>query len=239
MKTVFITGASRGIGKACAELFAQNGYRVAATYLKSEKEAEELEKNYENIHFFKLNLADRKNIFDVVADVKSQFGKIDLLINNAGIAQTKLFSDITESDLTDMIDINLKGAFYACQAVLDGMIAEKSGKIINISSIWGITGASCEVHYSMVKSGLIALTRALAKEVALSGITVNAIAPGVVETDMMKGFSEAERADILEGIPLGRFASPCEIAKTALFLAEESGDYITGQIISPNGGLVI
>ncbi len=239
MKTVLITGASRGIGKACAELFAQKGYRVATTYLKSEKEAAELERTYENIHFFKLNLANRKNIFDVIAQVKSQFGKIDVLINNAGIAQTKLFSDITESDLTDMIDINLKGAFYACQAVLNGMIDEKSGKIINISSIWGITGASCEVHYSMVKAGLIGLTRALAKEVALSGITVNAIAPGVVDTDMMNSFSKEEKAALSEDIPLGRFATPEEIAQTALFLAEKSGDYITGQVISPNGGLVI
>lgn len=239
MKTVLITGGSRGIGSACARLFSEKGYNVAINYLNSEKEALSMEKELKNVAAFRADVADRSQVDAMVSAVKKRFGSVDILINNAGIAQSKLFPDITEEDFDRMIAVHLKGTFNCTQAVLDDMIDKKSGKIINISSIWGITGASCEVHYSMVKSGIIGFTKSLAKELALSGITVNSIAPGVVETDMMSSFSAEEMKEIKNEIPLGRLASPREIAFSALFLAEKSGDYITGQVISPNGGIVI
>lgn len=236
---MLITGGSRGIGSACAQLFSEKGYNVVVNYLNSEKEALSMEKELKNVVAFRADVADRSQVFEMVSAVKKRFGSVDILINNAGIAQFKLFSDITEDDFDRMVSVHLKGMFNCTQAVLDDMIDKKSGKIINISSIWGITGASCEVHYSMVKAGVIGFTKALSKELALSGITVNAIAPGVVDTDMMNSFSADEIKEIENEIPLGRLASPDEIALSALFLAEKGGDYITGQVISPNGGIVI
>ena len=239
MKTVLITGGSRGIGAACARLFSEKGYNVAINYFSSEKEALSLENELKNAAAFRADVADRNQVAAMVSVVKQRFGSVDILINNAGIAQSKLFSDITEEDFDKMVAVHLKGTFNCTQSVLSDMIDKKSGKIINISSIWGMTGASCEVHYSMVKSGIIGFTKALAKELALSGITVNAIAPGVVDTDMMSGFTADEIKEIETEIPLGRLAAPAEIAHSALFLAGEGGDYITGQVISPNGGIVI
>lgn len=239
MKTVLITGGSRGIGAACARLFSEKGYNVAINYFSSEKEALSLENELKNAAAFRADVADRNQVAAMVSAVKQRFGSVDILINNAGIAQSKLFSDITEEDFDKMVAVHLKGTFNCTQSVLSDMIDKKSGKIINISSIWGMTGASCEVHYSMVKSGIIGFTKALAKELALSGITVNAIAPGVVDTDMMSGFTADEIKEIETEIPLGRLAAPAEIAHSALFLAGEGGDYITGQVISPNGGIVI
>ncbi len=239
MKTVLITGASKGIGKACARLFSENGYNVAINYFHSKKDAMTLAEELENAAAFCADVSDRSQVYDMVSKIKSRFGSIDILINNAGIAQSKLFSDITDEDFDRMIAVHLKGTFNCTQAVLEDMIDKKQGKIINISSIWGMSGASCEVHYSMVKSGIIGFTKALAKEVAPSGITVNAIAPGVTDTDMMNGFTPEEMFEIEKDIPLGRIAAPHEIALSALFLASDGGDYITGQVISPNGGIVI
>ncbi len=239
MKTVLITGGSRGIGSACARIFSENGYNVAVNYFTSEDQALTLERELENCAAFRADVSDRSQVDKMICDIKSRFGSVDILINNAGIAESQLFSDVSESHFDRMVDVHLKGTFNCTQAVLDHMIDKKSGKIINISSIWGITGASCEVIYSMVKAGLIGFTKALAKELAPSGITVNALAPGVVDTDMMSGFTPEEKNEIANDIPLGRFASPQEIAKVALFLAESGGDYITGQVISPNGGMVI
>ena len=226
MKTVLITGGSRGIGSACARLFSENGYNVAINYFSSEKEALALEKELKNAAAFRADVSNRSQVDGMISQIKSRFGSVDILINNAGIAQSKLFSDITGDDFDRMVLVHLKGAFNCAQAVLDDMIDKKSGKIINISSIWGIAGASCEVHYSMVKAGIIGFTKALAKELALSGITVNALAPGVVDTDMMNCFTPEEKNEIEAEIPLGRFASPEEIALSALFLAENnrSGD---------------
>lgn len=239
MKTVLITGGSRGIGSACARLFSENGYNVAINYFQSEKEARGLERELPSAAAFRADVSDRAQVDKMINDIKKRFGNIDILINNAGIADTQLFSDVTQEDFDRMVRVHLKGTFNCTQAVLEDMIYKKCGKVINISSIWGITGASCEVIYSMVKAGIIGLTKALAKELAPSGINVNVVAPGVVNTDMMKSFSPDDITEITNDIPLGRFASPQEIAKVVLFLAESGGDYITGQVISPNGGMVI
>lgn len=239
MKTVLITGASRGIGSACARLFSENGYNVAINYLSSEKEALALEKELENAAAFRADVSDRAQVDNMMSGIRKRFGGVDVLINNAGIASSGLFSDVSENDFDRMVSVHLKGTFNCSQAVLNHMIDEKSGRIINISSIWGITGASCEVTYSMAKAGIIGFTKALAKELAPSGITVNAVAPGVVDTDMMSSFSPDEITEITNDIPLGRFASPDEIAQTVLFLAGKNAGYITGQVISPNGGMVI
>ena len=238
-KKLLITGGSRGIGKACARIFSENGYNVAVNYFRSEKEALGLTKELRSAAAFCADVTHRGQVNSMVEAVKEKFGGIDILINNAGIAQSKLFSDITEEDFDRMLSVHLKGTFICSQAVLDDMIDKKCGKIINISSIWGISGASCEVHYSTVKAGIIGFTKALAKELSLSGITVNAIAPGVTDTDMMSYYTDDEKKEIMADIPLGRFASPREIALSALFLAGEGGDYITGQVLSPNGGIII
>jgi len=239
MKTVLITGGSRGIGSACARIFSENGYNVAVNYFTSENQALALEKELARCAAFRADVSDRSQVDKMISDIKNRFGSVDILINNAGIADSQLFSDVSENDFDRMVGVHLKGTFNCTQAVLNDMIDKKSGKIINISSIWGITGASCEVIYSMVKAGVIGLTKALAKELAPSGINVNVVAPGVVNTDMMKSFSPDDITEITNDIPLGRFASPQEIAKVVLFLAESGGDYITGQVISPNGGMVI
>lgn len=239
MKTVLITGGSRGIGRACAQIFAKNGYNVAVNYFSSEEKARELELNYENVKAFYADVSVKSDVDAMVADIKNEFGSIDILINNAGIAQSKLFTDITETEFDRMLAVHLKGAFNCTKTVLYDMIDKKQGRIINISSIWGISGASCEVHYSMAKAGIIGFTKALAKEIAPSGITVNAIAPGVIDTDMISGFSKNEISEITNEIPLGRIGTPEEVAQSVFFLASENASYITGQVISPNGGIVI
>ncbi|HBG15811.1 MAG TPA: 3-oxoacyl-ACP reductase [Firmicutes bacterium] len=242
-KTVIITGASRGIGRSIAELFAANDYNVLINYHRSTEAALELyhsllEKGF-SIALFKANVSHRPEVEDMVAYCLQQFGKIDVLINNAGIAQSRLFIDLSAQDWEEMINTNLSGVFHCTQSVLRSMLPRKKGKIINISSIWGQVGASCEVHYSAAKAGVIGLTKALAKELGPSNIQVNCIAPGIIDTDMLSPYNERERADLVEQTPLGRLGTPYEIAAYALFLASESADFITGQVIGINGGFVI
>ncbi len=242
-KSVLITGASRGIGKAIAQLFAANGYRVAINYHQSHKEAfalvEELSAQNQTAFAVHADVSDSQQVCDMVGQVVDQFGSIDVLINNAGIAQQKLFTDLTEADWNRMFDVNVKGVFHCCQAVLPQMITAKQGKIINIASIWGICGASCEVHYSAAKAAVIGFTKALAKEVGPSNIQVNCIAPGVIQTGMNTYLSEDELKEIISQIPLQRLGQPNEIAAACLFFASDQADYITGQVISPNGGWLI
>ncbi len=242
-KTVLITGASRGIGKSMAELFAKNGYNVCADYLKSEHQAYKL-RELINKEGYSLevcradvsNSDDVKKLFDYCIDI---FGGIDVLINNAGIAESALFTDITEKQWDNMLNVHVKGTFLCSKQALLHMIPKKSGKIINISSIWGLIGASCEVHYSTAKSAIIGLTKALSKEVAPSGINVNAIAPGAIDTDMLSELSDEDIDSIKEQTPLGKIGSPIDIANMALYLASDKSDFITGQIFSVNGGFVI
>lgn len=242
-KTVLITGASRGIGCAAARLFAQNGYNIAINYLSSEHKAHALTKELQNSGYnaiaIKANVANRLETKHMISEIDKSFGKIDVLVNNAGIAQQKLFTDIGEDEWDEMFNVNVKGMFNCCQAVLPQMIRNKAGKIINLSSIWGITGASCEVHYSASKAAIIGLTKALAKEVAPSNINVNCVAPGVIHTDMNLNLSEETIDSLKEDTPMGVLGTAQDIAEAILFLASDKSKFITGQIISPNGGFII
>lgn len=242
-KTVLVTGGSRGIGAAVCERFAQEGWKVAVNYNRSKEQAEALAKQLVargcDAWAVRADVSDRAQVDQMVKDVTERFGKINALVNNAGIAQQKLFSDITDSDWNTMFDVNVKGMYYCCQAVLPGMIHSKSGAIINVSSMWGITGASCEVHYSAAKAAVIGFTKALAKEVGLSGIRVNCVAPGVVATDMNQNLTQQTLDELKEETPLGLIGTPEDIANSIWFLAGEESRFMTGQVISPNGGLVI
>lgn len=242
-KTVLVTGGSRGIGAAVCERFAQEGWKVAVNYNRSKEQAEALVKQLVargcDACAVRADVSDRAQVEQMVKDVMERFGKINVLVNNAGIAQQKLFSDITDSDWINMFDVNVKGMYYCCQAVLPGLIHSKSGAIINVSSMWGITGASCEVHYSAAKAAVIGFTKALAKEVGLSGIRVNCVAPGVVATDMNQNLTQQTLNELKEETPLGLIGTPEDIANSIWFLAGEESRFMTGQVISPNGGLVI
>jgi len=242
-KTVLITGAARGIGRAMAQVFAQNNYQVIINYRKSQQEALALEQELSSlghvIMAYRADVTEKAEVTAMIAASERQFGAIDVLINNAGISQFKLFTEITEAEWEIMLDIHLKGMFNCCQGLVPQMIQRKKGKIINIASIWGMVGASCEVHYSTAKAGMIGFTKALAKELGPSGIQVNCIAPGVIDTEMNKGLNEAVKAQLLEDTPLMRLGMPEDIARLALYLASSEADFITGQVISPNGGFVI
>lgn len=239
MKTVLITGASRGIGRECAILFAKNNYNVVINYNKSEDKAKELLEtlNDYSVRIFKADVSNRFEANNLVNFTIGEFGKIDVLINNAGISDNKLFTDITDEDWHNMINVNLNSVFYVTQKSLQYMIPNMSGKIINISSIWGMVGASCEVHYSTSKAGIIGMTKSLAKELGPSNISVNAICPGVIDTDMIKDIDKNIIEGLKEETPLMKIGTPFDIARCALFLAEDN--FITGQVISPNGGFVI
>lgn len=242
-KTVVITGSSRGIGRACAILFAKNNYNVIINYNKSKKLAEDLfndlkEAGY-SVDIFKADISNRFEANSLINYCIGKFGKIDVLINNAGISQNKLFTDITDDDWNEMMGTNLNGIFYTTQKALQYMLPECSGKIINISSIWGMVGGSFEVHYSTSKAAIIGMTKALAKELGPSNIQVNCIAPGVIQTDMLNGIDEEIIEGLREETPLMRIGTVDDIANCALFLASDKSDFITGQVISPNGGFVI
>lgn len=233
MKRVLITGASRGIGAAAAREFAKRGDYVIINYNKSKEAAESLAAELGG----EALCADVSNSAAVTAMFKAA-GEVDILINNAGVASFSLFDETSDEEWDRVIGVNLSGAFYCTRAVLPQMIYRKSGAIVNVSSMWGLVGASCEVPYSAAKAGLIGLTKALAKEVGPSGIRVNCVAPGAVDTDMNAGLDDAALAELCAETPLGRLGSPEEIAAAIVFLAKDSG-FITGQTLSPNGGLVI
>ena len=241
MKTIIVTGGSRGIGASIVKELANKDYNIVLNYNNSEEQAKQiqkelLEKNIK-IEIFKADVSKRENVKELVKFALEKFKTIDVLINNAGIDQVKMFMDITDEDWNKMIQTNLNSVFYCTQEVLPTMIHNKKGNIINISSIWGITGASCEVHYSVAKAGIDGMTKALAKELGLSNIRVNSIAPGAILTDMNKGYTNEEIEDMKSQIPLGKLGNPIEIAKCVNWLIEDN--YTTGQIISPNGGWVI
>lgn len=238
MKTVLVTGGSRGIGRAIVELFSQNGYSVAFTYKKSENEAKSLAEAT-GAFAIKADSACEDDVLRAVSLVKERFGKIDCLVNNAGVSSFSLFTDLTLDEWSETLNVNLTGAFLYSREASKDMIFRKSGRIINITSVWGLVGASCEVHYSTAKAGLVGMTKALAKELGPSGITVNAIAPGVIETEMNERLGAEVLSELAEESALMRNGTPLEVAKCALFLAGDSADYITGQVINVSGGFVI
>lgn len=242
-KTVLITGSSKGIGAATAILFAQRGYNVVINYNDSYEAAsllcQSLISNGYSVMALKGNVANKLEVDLMVKETLYNFGSLDILVNNAGIAFQGLITETDEIDFDKIVDVNLKGVFNCCKAVIPSMLSRQSGKIINISSMWGQVGASCEVAYSAAKAGVIGLTKALAKELAPSGITVNAIAPGLIETNMNSNLTIEELSDFVSTIPLGRMGSADEIAAAIEFLASDKADYITGQVLGINGGIVV
>lgn len=238
MKTVLITGGSRGIGRAMVQLFSEKGYSVAFTYKSSETEAKSLAEATGAI-CIKADSAIESDVLSAVKLAEESLGHIDCLINNAGVSSFSLFTDLTLEDWNRCLSVNLTGAFLYSKAVIPSMVSRKQGRIINITSMWGLVGSSCEVHYSTAKAGLIGMTKALAKELGPSGITVNAIAPGVIETEMNKCLSEDDKAALCDETPLMRMGRPCEIAEAALFLASEGASFITGEVMNVSGGFIM
>ncbi len=233
-KKVLITGGSRGIGAQAVRQFSKAGYSVFFTYNNSEKAA--------------MSIAEETNAVPLKADVSlraqvdaalEKSGGVDILINNAGISQFALFTDISQSDWDRMIAVNLTGAFNCTQAALPHMIHQKSGRIINVSSMWGEVGAACEVHYSAAKAGLIGMTRALAKELGPSGITVNCITPGIIDTEMNGSLDKDTLKSLAEDTPMGRIGDVADVVSAMIYLASEGASFITGQILGVSGGFVI
>jgi len=241
--TVLITGGSRGIGAAAARLFAARGYRVGINYSRSAERAEalcaELRAGGTDARCYACDVSDSAQVSEMLEAFLRDFGRIDVLVCNAGIAGQQLFTDVTDADWRRMLGVNLDGVFYCCRAALPDMIRRKSGRIVTVSSMWGQVGASCEVAYSAAKAGVIGLTRALAQEVGLSGITVNCIAPGVIDTEMNGNLSEEDRQVLAEETPLGRLGTAEYVAEAICFLASPAAGFITGQVLAPNGGFVI
>ncbi|AWB44362.1 3-oxoacyl-ACP reductase [Paenibacillus sp. CAA11] len=240
--TVLVTGASRGIGAKIAERFASVGMNVVIHYGRSHEAANEVARRCmeqgAKVYTVSADIRSREEIERMHQKLEDHGLYPDILVNNAGIARYGLLSDVSEAEWDEVMDVNLKGLFLCTQVFMPYMISQKFGRIINVSSVWGISGASCEVVYSAAKGGVNAFSKALAKELAPSGVTVNAVAPGAVMTDMMKDFEAEELRQLEEEIPAGRLADPDEIASLVYFLALPESSYITGQIISPNGGWI-
>lgn len=244
MKTALITGGSRGIGSALCVAFAQCGYGVIINYNQNKDKAENLARIITDSYkvpamTVKCDVSNYAQVEKMFAEIQDNFGGVDVLVNNAGISAQQLTSDITPEDWQNMMGVNLNSVFYCCKNALPYMINKKQGVIINISSMWGQVGASCETAYSAAKAGVIGYTKALAKEVAPSGVRVNAIAPGVVMTDMMKDFDEAAIEELRNETPLMTLGAPKDIADAAVFLASDKAKFITGQVLGVNGGFVI
>lgn len=240
-KNIIVTGGAKGIGRGIVEALAKEHHHIILNYYHSEQEAisikEELSSNGYDIRIYKADVSKRDQVKGLVEFAIKELGTIDVLINNAGIAQDRLFTDITDEDWNNMIQTNLNSVFYMTQEVTRHMIKNQNGSIINISSIWGMVGASCEVHYSVAKAGVDAMTKSLAKELGLSNIRVNSIAPGMIDTSMNDGYTKEEVEEIRKEIPLQRIGKVCDISKCVEWLVEDM--YTTGQIISVNGGWVI
>lgn len=241
-KCIWITGASRGIGAAIARKFAREGWNLALTCIHSSERLQALKEELEQTHHiscmtFVGDMGDYETVSSCLQNILNTFGHVDVLVNNAGISKVGLFTDLSPSEWQQILNTNLTSVYNCCNLVLPFMIREKSGHIINISSVWGCVGASCEAAYSATKGGVNALTQALAKELAPSSISVNAIACGAIDTDMNACFTEEERIALEEEIPAGRFGAPAEVADLTWNLSQ-STNYLTGQIIRLDGGWI-
>lgn len=237
-KSVFITGASGGIGKAAALRLYKDGYNVAAAYNSNDAEAADLkEKSGGQIKLYKVDLTDSKETESVFNEAQKDFGGFDIIVNCAGISLVKLLSETSENEFDFVNTVNYKSTFQICKLAIPYMVNNKCGSIINISSMWGVSGASCEAVYSASKAAVIGLTKALARELAPSGIRVNCIAPGAINTKMNNNLSDAEKSAFADEIPMGRFGEPEEIAGIVSFLAGDDSSYITAQVITADGGL--
>ena len=241
MKNIIVTGASRGIGKCLAKNLSKEGNNVLLNYNQSEKQALEIQRELKDegflIEIYKADVSKKSELKGMVDYALKKWGYVDVLINNAGIAKLNLFQDITEEEWDEMINTNLKSAFCATQLVLPSMINRKNGLIINISSMWGIVGASCETLYSITKAGVDAMTKSLAKELGPSNIRVNSIAPGIIDTDMNSALDEHIKKELEGATPLGKIGKPIDIYRCVKWLIED--EFTTGQVISVNGGYVI
>ena len=238
MKTVLITGGSRGIGKAIVEYFSKNGYSVAFTYKSSDNEAKNLAESTGAVAI-KADSLYEEQVVNAVKTAENALGKIDCLINNAGVSSFSLFTDLSLEDWNNTLGVSLTGAFLYSRAVVPGMVSRKCGRIINITSIWGIVGSSCEVHYSAAKAGLIGFTKALAKELGPSGITVNAIAPGLIDTEMNGSLSDDDKKAIIEETPVMRIGNVNDVARAAFFIAQDEASFITGDVVNISGGFIV
>lgn len=242
-KVAVITGASGGIGAAVARKLAAQGCHVVLGYCRGEQRAKSLRQELWNAGYeaqvFGADITKPEEAKALIDFAVNEYNRLDILVNNAGISQIKLFTDITPEEWRQMFAANVDGIYNCCRAAVPHLVQQHSGTIINVSSIWGLCGASCEVHYSASKAAVIGFTQALAKELAPSGITVNCVAPGAIDTEMNAHLSAEERRALEEEIPLGRMGTPEEAAAAIAFLAGEGAAYFTGQVLSPNGGIVI
>ena len=242
MKTAVITGASGGIGSAIAAKLASDGYNTILNYNKSQSKAEKLCEHLVSQGFnavtFKADVSQSEEADALIAFAAKEFGSADILVNNAGIAQQKLFTDITDEDYDRMFNSNVRSVFNCCRAALPYMIHNKWGRIVNISSMWGVCGASCEVHYSASKAAVIGLTKALAREVSPSGITVNCIAPGLIDTPMNAALDKETIKSLCEETPAGRIGTPDDIASAVSFFVSDGASFTTGQVLSVDGGFI-
>ncbi|MBQ2676325.1 MAG: 3-oxoacyl-ACP reductase FabG [Clostridia bacterium] len=242
-KTVVITGAARGIGRQTAILFAQKGYNVAVNYFSNDAMANSLIDELKGMGCFakayKVDVADLSAVDAMIKLIIRDFGGISVVVNNAGVALYKVMTDVTDDEFDRLMNVNVKGVFNVSKAVLPHFINKKQGKIINVSSMWGVTGASCEVVYSASKAAVIGFTKALAKEVGPSNIQVNCVAPGVIQTDMTSNLDKTALDQLIDETPIMRLGTADDVAKSIAFLASDDADFITGQVINVNGGIVI
>ena len=242
-RIALITGGSRGIGAACVRLFARSGFAVVFLANRSVEKAQslmdELCAEGLDVAYRLCDVSDGTQVASVVADILRSYRRIDVLVNCAGIAHIGLLTDMTDAEWDHLFAVNVRSAFSVTKAVLPGMISRQQGAVVNVSSMWGEVGASCEVAYSATKAALIGMTKALAKEVGPSGVRVNCVTPGVIDTDMNAQLTDADREELAEETPLGRIGEAAEVARTILYLCGEGASFITGQVLGVSGGLVI